>query len=187
MSESVPASDPRRRSLPLGVVMVGMVAVSWWPAFTLGAWGEIFFDDVLALWAASTAAFVFVLVERRPVGGRLARAFVLLLPSVWLVLQFVTADETTDIGALIVDLAALAAVLLGIPFTLWVLVGVVWPDLATSTRARTKWLVALVVLGIAIASFVLGLNQQLFLTCEDFAISGNSEPPGCVHDSTPAG
>lgn len=43
--------------------MVGIAAIAWWPAFTLGAWGEIFFDDVLGLWAASVAAFVFVLVE----------------------------------------------------------------------------------------------------------------------------
>jgi hypothetical protein len=32
-------------------------------------------------------------------------------------------------------------------------------------------------------SFLLGLNQEYFLTCEEFAISGNSEPPGCVKES----
>ena len=165
--------------------MVGIAAVAWWPAFTLRAWEEIFFDDILGLWAASTAAFVFVLVERRPVGGRLARAFVLLLPTVWLVLNFAISGETTDLAVAIVDLAALLAVLLGIPFTLWVLVRVVWPDFASETRRRTKWLIAAVVLGIAVASFVLGLNQEHFLTCEDFAISGNSEPPGCT--PAPAG
>ncbi|MGK3951708.1 hypothetical protein ACLKM7_05205 [Microbacterium sp. I2] len=181
MSDPHPDSAPRRRrDVPVGVVMVGIAAVAWWPAFTLGAWEEIFFDDILGLWAASTAAFVFVLVERRPVGGRLARAFVLLLPTVWLVLNFAISGETTDLAVAIVDLAALLAVLLGIPFTLWVLVRVVWPDFASETRRRTKWLIALVVLGIAVTSFVLGLNQEHFLTCEDFTISGNSEPPGCT-------
>ncbi|WP_349425551.1 hypothetical protein [Microbacterium sp. LWS13-1.2] len=38
------------------------------------------------------------------------------------------------------------------------------------------------VLGVAVTSFVLGLNQEHFLTCSDFAISGNSEPPGCTPD-----
>lgn len=161
--------------------MVGMAAIAWWPAFTLGAWKEIFFDDILALWAASTAAFVFVLVERRPLGGRLARALVLLLPSLWLLLNFVADDETTDFGLALLDLAGLAAVIVGIPFTLWVLVRIVWPDFATETRRRTKWLIVLVVFGVTAASFVLGLNQASFLTCEDFALSGNSEPPGCVH------
>lgn len=160
--------------------MVGMSAIAWWPAFTLGAWGEIFFDDILALWAASTAAFVYVLVERRPVGGRLVRAFLLLLPSVWLLLNFYVDDATTDLGIAVLDLIGIAAVIVGIPFTLWVLVRIVWPDFASETRRRTKWLIVTVVLGVAVIAFVLGLNQSRFLTCEDFAISGNSEPPGCT-------
>ncbi|GAA1923075.1 hypothetical protein GCM10009775_14350 [Microbacterium aoyamense] len=179
MAEASIVEDKRRRDVPAGVIMVGMAAAAWWPAFTLGAWGEIFFDDILALWAVSTAAFVFVLVERKPVGGRLARAFVLLLPTVWLVLNFVVGD-TDNLAVAIVDLAAIGAVIIGIPFTLWVLVRIIWPDFATETRRRTKWLIALVVLGVVIASLVLGANQSKFLTCEDFTISGNSEPPGCV-------
>jgi len=178
--QATQAASPRRRSAPIGVIMIGIVVVAWWPAFTLGAWGEIFFDEILALWAASTAALVFVLVERRPVGRRLARAFVLLLPSVWLVLNFVVDDDTADIGVALLDLAALAAVLVGTPFTLWVLVRIVWPDLSKDTPRRTKWLVAAVVGGVVVASFLLGLNQSRFLTCEDFTISGNSEPPGCT-------
>lgn len=182
MAEASVVETPRRREVPAGVIMVGMAAIAWWPAFTLGAWGEIFFDDILALWAASTAAFVFVLVERKPVGGRLVRAFLLLLPSVWLLLNFYVDDETTDLGVAILDIIGIAAVIVGIPFTLWVLVRIVWPDFAAETRRRTKWLIVLVVLGVAIVSFVLGLNQSRFLTCEDFAISGNSEPPGCTPD-----
>ncbi len=183
--QATPARQGRTRDVPIGVIMVGIAAVAWWPAFTFGAWGEIFFDDILALWAASTAAFVFVLVERRPVSGRLARAFVLLLPSLWLVLNFAVDDDTTDLGVAILDLTALAAVLIGIPFTLLVLVRIVWPDFSDRTTRRSKWLIAAVVFAIVIASFVLGLNQSRFLTCDDFTISGNSEPPGCTpsHDT----
>lgn len=180
MAEASVVEERRRRDVPVGVVMVGMAAIVWWPAFTLGAWREIFFDDILALWAASAAAFVFVLVEPVPVRGRIGRALLLLLPTLWLVLNFVADDETTDLGVAILDLTALAAVLVGIPFTLWVLVKIVWPDFAGETRRRTKWLIALVVLGVALLSLLLGVNQAGFLTCEDFAISGNSEPPGCV-------
>ena len=182
MAEASVVDERRRRDVPVGVVMVGMAAIAWWPAFTLGAWGEIFFDDILTLWAASTAAFLFVLVERRPVRSRLARAFVLLLPTVWLVTSFAVPQQNTeDLGAVIVDVIAVGVVLIGIPFTLWVLVRIVWPDFATETRRRTKWTIASVVLAIAVVSLVLGVNQSRFLTCEDFAISGNSEPPGCVH------
>lgn len=180
MAEASVEDAKRRREIPTGVIMVGMAAIVWWPAFTLGAWQEIFFDDILAVWAASTAAFVFVLVERKPVGGRLARAFLLLLPSIWLVLNFVVDDDSANLAIVLVDVVAFVAVLIGIPFTLWVLVRIVWPEFATEMPRRTRWLIALVVLGVALASLVLGANQSRFLTCEDFTISGNSEPPGCV-------
>ncbi|WP_374311794.1 hypothetical protein [Microbacterium sp.] len=184
MAEASAVQTPSRgRDVPAGVIMVGMSAIAWWPAFTLGVWGEIFFDDILALWAASTAAFVFVLVERRPVGGRLVRAFLLLLPSLWLLLNFYVDDETADLGVFVLDLVAIAAVIVGIPFTLWVLVRVVWPDFATATRRRTKWLIVLVVLGVAVMSFLIGLNQEHFLTCGEFESSGYYPPPGCAPGS----
>ncbi|GAA3015539.1 hypothetical protein [Microbacterium aurantiacum] len=170
----------RRRDVPIGVVMVGMSLVVWWPAFTVGVWGEIFYTQILALWAASTAAFVFVLVERRPVGVRLLRAFLLLLPTALIILMFVINDEEEDIFILLIDVAALLAVLIGLPFTLWVLVRIVWPDFAHEMSAGTKWLITVVVLGVAVVAFVLGLLHPYFLNCEDFTIAGNLPPDGCT-------
>jgi hypothetical protein len=180
MTDTVPAeSDSRRRDIPLAVISVGMAIVVWWPAFTLGAWGELFFDTLLTLWVASTAAFVFVLFERRPVGRRLVRAFVLLLPSVWLVFSFID-FTTTDLVTFIASAIALLVVLVASPLTVWVLARIMWPDFGESSTPRQRWLIVGVVVGVAAAAFLLGLNQEHFLTCADFTISGNSEPPGCV-------
>ncbi|MEV8267791.1 hypothetical protein [Microbacterium sp. NPDC076911] len=174
------AQQLRRRDVPIGVVMVAMSVAVWWPSFTLGVYGEIFFGQLMSIWAAATAAFVFVLVERRPVGGRLVRAFLLLLPSLWLLLMFTLNDEEQDLFAVIVDLGAILAVLVGLPFTLWILVRIVWPDFAHNTTTGSKWLITSVVLGIAATSFVLGLVQDRFLTCEDFVLSGNTAPADCT-------
>ena len=179
--DTVPAaSERRRRDIPLAVISVGMATVVWWPSFTLGAWGVLFFDQLLTLWAASTAAFVFVLFERRPVGRRLLRAFLLLLPSVWLVFSFIDFD-TTDLFTFLATAFALLVVLIASPLTVWVLARIMWPDFGQNSTARQRWLIVGVVVGIGVASFLLGLNQARFLTCEEFTISGNSEPPGCVH------
>ena len=169
----------RRRDVPLAVISAGMAVAVWWPAFTLGAWGELFFDTLLTLWAASTAAFVFVLVERRPAGARLWRAFLLLLPSVWLVLGFVD-FETSDLFTFVVSAAALLVLLIASPLTVWVLARIMRPDLGEDSTRRQRWLIVGVVVGIGLAAFLLGVNQEHFLTCGDFAVSGNSEPPGCV-------
>lgn len=179
MTDAAKAKAKARRDVPVGVVMIGISIAAWWPAFTLGAWGELFFDQILTLWAASTAAFVFVLVERRPVGGRLVRAFLLLMPSLWILLNFVINDETQDVATAIVDLLAIVAVFIGLIFTVFVLVRIMWPDLAGQLSRRTRWLVVLVVAGITVVSFLLGLNNSRFMTCQDFEISGNSRPPTC--------
>lgn len=181
MTDDTPpaASVSRRRDVPLAVISVGMAIALWWPAFTLGAWGELFFDTLLTLWAASTAAFAFVLVDARPAGARLGRAFVLLLPSVWLLLGFVRI-ETSDLFAFAATLIALLVLLIASPLTVWVLARIVWPDFAEESTRRQRWLIVGVVVGIGAVSFLLGVNQEHFLTCSDFTISGNSEPPGCV-------
>ena len=173
-------AEGRRRDIPLAVISVGMAVVVWWPAFTLGAWGVLFFDTLLALWAASTAAFVFVLFERRPVGRRLVRAFLLLLPSVWLLFSFID-FTTTDLVTFIASAFALVVVLVASPLTVWVLARIMWPDFEQTSTPRQRWLILGVVVGVGVVAFLLGLNQEHFLTCEDFTISGNSEPPGCVN------
>lgn len=168
------------RTVPIGVVMVGMSLVVWWPAFTIGAWGDLFFDQLLTLWAASTAALVFVLVERKPVGAKLVRALLLLTPSLWIVLSYVFNENETNIAVLLLAVGGILVIVAGLPLTMWVLVRIVWPDFASFTRRSTRWLILGVVGGIAIVSFVLGLTQSQWLYCEDFAISGNSEPAGCT-------
>ena len=172
-----------RAALPfqqLGVIVVGISLAVWWPAFTLGAWGEIFFDTLLSIWAAATAAFVLLLLlptARRRIGWT---ALTLLLPSLWLILSLAVPNDSADVWVLIVALVGVLVVLLGAPFMIWALARVAWPEINDTIPTRGKLLVLLVVAVIAASSFTLGANQSRFLTCEDFTISGNSEPPGCV-------
>jgi len=55
--------------------------VVWWPAFDLGAYGVIFFQQLLALWAASTAIFLVSLTAGRRDRVSRPRRLALLLPS----------------------------------------------------------------------------------------------------------
>jgi hypothetical protein len=53
-----------------GIAVVGMSLVLWWPAFTIGAWGIMFFDQMLTVWVAATAALALVLFQPRRRGRR---------------------------------------------------------------------------------------------------------------------
>ena len=41
------ADDRARRHRAFSLVVVGMSVAVWWPAFTLGAWHDLFFDQQL--------------------------------------------------------------------------------------------------------------------------------------------
>ena len=71
--------DPSLRAL--SVAAVGAAVIAWWPAFTLGAYQTVFFEQLLALWAASTAAFLILAIFGRHRAVSWPRRFALLLPQ----------------------------------------------------------------------------------------------------------
>lgn len=178
--EAARADALSRRHRAFSLVVVGMSIAVWWPAFTLGAWGDLFFDQQLLVWVAATASFFVVLLRPRPLGRRWPTLLALAVPSLWLLLWFIDDVETEDLFTAIVTLLGLLVGLIGIPFTLWALTRVIWPEIGSDLSRGTRLGAVAIVAAVAVASFVLGLNQSRFLTCEDFDLSGNSRPPGCV-------
>lgn len=172
------SSDPSRATT---VVAVGMGIAVWWPSFTL-ALGILFFDQKLTVWAAATAALSVVIFHPRGERNRIGRAAALLVPTLWLVLAIFVRAEGNVLNPLI-DGLGITVAFLGIPATIWVLAGIIWPDFGDDTSLSRRAIVIASVAFIAVASAVLGVNHAAFLTCEDFTISGNSEPPGCVHET----
>ncbi|MFE4197937.1 hypothetical protein ACFRJ9_18940 [Paenarthrobacter sp. NPDC056912] len=180
VSPEEPAPAVRKPSRRTAVVAVGMSIAVWWPSFTLGAWGILFFEQILTVWAAATAALLVVLVRRTEDRNRTGRAVALAIPTLWLVLAIFFKDDEGFWGGAVETLGGTVAIL-GIPATIWVLARVVWPEFGEDLPLKWRFIVVAAVMAIAAISFVLGANQAAFLTCEDFTVSGNSEPPGCVH------
>ncbi|WP_290805441.1 hypothetical protein [Herbiconiux sp.] len=179
MARQARTSDGARGRVT-GVIVVGMSVAVWWPAFTLGAWGTFFFDQMLTVWAAATGALIVVLFQTRG-WVRVRRAFALAIPSVWLALEFIVPDsDNQNLLTLLLALFAGLVAFLAVPTTIWVLARTIWPEFGDDIRWPNRIVIIVSVVLIAVASFALGLNQSSFLTCGDFIISGNSEPPGCT-------
>jgi hypothetical protein len=175
-----PAAITRNTRLA-GVGAVAFSALAWWPAFSLGAYGQIFFDQFLALWAAATAAFVVVLAyDSRVLSSRWKLAS-LLLPSVWILLSML-ALRVTPGGGWEAALAVLgtAITLVGLPVMAAVLVRVAVPEVESALTRRQRAAVVAAVTVVVVLAFLLGRGQSLFLTCYDFSVSGNTPPAGCT-------
>ncbi|MEZ5184214.1 MAG: hypothetical protein R2720_00575 [Candidatus Nanopelagicales bacterium] len=173
MDELRPAATSRRLA---GVAVVAFSSVAWWPAFTLGAWGTVFFQQVMSLWAVATAAFLLVMLSHEARARVGWWSLALLIPSVWLVLAVQLAPgshpELAWFGTLVT--------LVGAPAMLWILVRFAAPDLAEDAEPRDRLVVVAAVTVVVVASFGVGHFQHRVFTCEDFTISGNSQPPGCT-------
>jgi hypothetical protein len=160
----------------VGVGVVAFSSIAWWPAFTLGAWGTVFFPQLLSLWAVATAAFVLVVISkdvRRRVGWW---AVALLIPSLWLALAIEFAPgsrpELAWFGTLVT--------LVGAPAMVTILIRFAAPDLAEDATWRDRGAVIAAVAVVVLVAYGIGTIQERIFTCGDFTISGNSQPPGCT-------
>ncbi|MFC5130582.1 hypothetical protein [Paeniglutamicibacter kerguelensis] len=171
-------STPARAQV---VVAVGMCVAIWWPSFTLGAWGRLFFDQVLSVWAAATAALLVVIFRRDGGRYRTRRVVALLVPSLWLVLAIAGTNDGGTLDVL-TDILGSTVAVVGIPATMWVLSRIIWPELGSGLTMGRRVLVLASVLFIAVSAYLLGVNNAAFMTCEDFTVSGNSEPAGCASE-----
>ena len=169
--------DPQARRV--AAAAVAGAALGHWPAFTLGVYGVIFFEQHLALWAAATSAFLAAaLIRGRPFLRRPA-VWAFLLPSLWLVLIWllpVTGDSTLrDVlfwfGAIIT--------LVGLPILAALIVRLLIPG-AEGLPRRDAVAAASVVIVVMLGSYFVGTQHPRMLSCEDFAISGNYSPSSCT-------
>jgi hypothetical protein len=176
--DTVEASTDRTTQAT-SVAVVAAALLVWWPAFDLGAYGVIFFNQFLSLWAASTAVFLASLTAGRRARLSWPRRLALLIPSLWLLLAFALPEVGPAPWSRAVFYLAIILTLAGIPFIAALLLRVTVAGYEQIPSRRR--LVAAAVVGIvAIVAFGLGQFNNRFLTCNDFIISGNDTPPGCA-------
>jgi hypothetical protein len=144
----------------------------------LGAYGVIFFQQLLALWAASTAIFLVSLTSGRRARVSWPRRLALLLPSLWLLLAIVLPEVGVRTWSRALFYVAIVLTLAGMPFLAALLLRVTIAGYDQIPNRR-RLLAAAIVGIVAITSFGLGKFNSRFLTCNDFVISGNDTPPSC--------
>ena len=127
--ESVPAATwgLTTQMRQLVATTVTAAVIGWWPAFTLGAYGAIFFEQLYALWAVATTVFLAaVVVLRRRVWSQPA-LLTLLLPSLWLALTWVLPAGSTGLLASAVYWLGVSVTLVGFPVMAALMIALLLP------------------------------------------------------------
>ena len=169
-------TDPGVRRL--AAIAVATALIVWWPAFTLGVYNVIFFEQIFALWAAATAAFLVAVLLL----GRRAQpaVYALLLPSIWILLTWLLPAGTTGPGRDALFWLGVVVTLMGFPAMVALVLIMVVPGAESVRRGRDTAVAIGSVAIVVILSFALGTQHSRILTCEDFKISGNDQPAGCT-------
>ncbi|OLL21302.1 hypothetical protein BKE56_001245 [Rhodococcus sp. M8] len=157
---------------------VAASAIGWWPAFTLGVYGVIFFEQHLALWAAATSAFLGLELVGDRRERRRARNYALLLPSLWLLLLWLLPVATSSTFHDVLFWFGVAVTLLGMPILTALMIKVLFPEAEHLGRRRAA-IVLFTVVVVMLAAYGLGTQHPHMLSCQDFSISGNFAPANC--------
>jgi hypothetical protein len=169
------------------LIAVPSASIAFMLGFNLGAFGEIFFEQILTVWVIATIVLVASFFSKLPPNGWAGR-LLLLVPTVWLILAAV-ADPTQpeDRASKFIFGLTIFVTAVCLPFIGWILVSAINPDFTHLTMPRRIAILAAVIV-FAGAGFFIGARNDVFLTCEDFEVSGNFVPSKCVREyKEPAG
>jgi hypothetical protein len=175
MDDNMEATPSDRAAL---LITAASASFAFTIGFNLGAFGVIFFDQLLAVWVISTVVFAGSLFSGLP-PRTWPRRLILLLPTLWIVAAWV--DNT--FGLTTYDRVAftltVAVTIIALPFVAWILITVINADFANLPRSRKGVVMAAVGL-FMIIGLVIGARNDMFLNCGDFKISGNDLPANCL-------
>ena len=170
-------TGPSRADRAALLVAAGSCTIAFMIGFNYGAFGTVFFDRILTVWVLATVVLVASLISPLPPRSWIRRT-ILLLPTLWLVTPWPENQYDLDNidDALLVITVIVTAVAL--PFAGWFLVTAISPDFAELPRAHKTVVVTATLLFLGVG-LLMGAQNDQFLTCDDFKVSGNDLPDNC--------
>jgi hypothetical protein len=172
-------SNPSDRATLL--ITAGSAGVAFAVGFNFGAFGVVFFDQLLTIWVIATVVLVASIVSDLP-PNTWPRRLILLIPSLWLVAAWIDNTFTFENEEKVVFALTVVITVFVLPAVAWILITAINTDFA-NLPGRSKGIVIAAVGVFIVVGFAFGARNDLFLDCGDFQISGNDRPANCLEVS----
>ncbi|MDH3680709.1 MAG: hypothetical protein OEV40_12235 [Acidimicrobiia bacterium] len=171
-----------QRNGPFAVSTVALALLVWPVAFNLGVYGEVFYEDVFRFVVAASATLGVAIVASSPsVAFRWPTLVALGAPAAWLAAAVVLFDSTVEAASdPVLGTIGLIVAVVAVPVALRVLFLLFNPEFGSAGDTRLLIGAATIVVGAALAGFVVGANHDAFLICDDFKVAGADVPTNCV-------
>lgn len=186
--DALAEADGTRRRVggPLALTGVTLGLLTWPIAFDLGAYGEIFYDDIFRVVVAASVLFVITLAN--PIYPSpwvwLVRA-ALAAPMLWLLTAaWVEGSTTNALNRPVFVVWMVLILLVSVPLTLRLLMDMFMPELTSAASRKILSSIVALIAAVGAIGFVVGRENDRFMTCSDFSIAGSAEPENCVKSSS---
>lgn len=175
-------SGPASRYGPFAIATVTMSLLAWPIAFNFGAYESVFYDDIFQFVVAATAGLAVSLVTPTEQGPRLvAMRVVLAAPVGWLLMSVWLFDSTAEAAVdPLFGAIGLVIIVTSVPAVMKLLIDLFLPEASSIDSARQVLTAGVIVACIAVLGYVVGVNNDAFLVCDDFRIAGSDLPPNCA-------
>jgi len=160
-----------------------VLSLATWPfSFTLGAYGEVFYKDMLTVWVISIAALIAAAIIGHTNDGevyfRWWGALLLLLPSA---IMFSALLGLTG-NFILIEVFEWLLLLVAIPYVGYVLLAVAAPETMELHSIKFKIGLAACIIFVNVSSIAVGHFNAYFFSCDDFIRAGDEAPKGCWRD-----
>lgn len=172
------SSAPEIRTFFLSTI--GAALVAWDVAFNFGAFHTLFF---VRRHQVAVVLFVVVLgtiALRREVTINWWLLGILSIPMFWVFFRLVFPVQDRGSAASQVDGVFFILVVILLPVVFWIVLRLIAPDYFSIPNRRLKVMSVLIVVVIAAIGYGVGEENERFLTCDEFKVSGNDVPADCV-------
>ena len=160
------------------LISAASASVAFMLAFNLGAFEEVFYEQLFTVWVIASIVFVASLVSDLPPNNWAGR-LVLLLPTAWVLVAWVDNPRSADVGEDVVFWLTVVVTVVALPFVAWTLISAINPEFVELPTSN-KFAVGAAVLVFFAAGYLIGARNDSLLTCDDFTVSGNHAPSNCV-------
>ena len=172
------SSEPEIRTFFVSTIATAMVA--WDIAFNLGAFHTVFFARRHQLAVVLFVVVLGTLALRRQVHVHWWVLAFLSIPFVWIVFRLIFPERDSGQLTGTVDSGFLIAIIVIYPVAFWVVLRLMAPDYFDIPNLRLKIASFTIVIVVAGIGFLVGEFNNRFLSCEEFAVSGNYLPADCA-------
>ena len=172
------SSAPEIRTFFVSTIAAALIA--WDVAFNLGAFHTLFFARRHQLAVVLFVVVLGVIVLRRQVDVHWWLLVILATPMIWVLFRLLVPPDSFNTVTGTIDGAFLVGMVVLYPIVFWIVLRLVAPDYFAIPNRRLKIMSAVIVLVLATLGYAMGELNYRFLSCSEFAVSGNDLPADCV-------